>query len=901
MAAISDKDCIIQNFRLVWLDSEINAKDNNLGDSVVQLRHFVNTINIFTGADQCIDFLSDVLLEKVFMIVSGNLIQSLISLIHDIAQLSDIFVISDNQDLDEQSAKNWSKVRGIFSNVNHIHNLLEQAIRSCDLNNTPISFVSVDNALNTNIDQLDQSFMYTQILKEILFQIEYSEQSVHDFIVFCKHTFADNNSTLSEITKFENQYHLKSPVWWYTSKTFIYMMLNRVLRTQDVNTILKMGFFIYDLHQQIEKLHLTQFADKQGLVIVYRGQSLFNDQFKKLMESKGGLISFNSFLSTSEDRQVALAFAQSNSDNVGSVGILFQITVDTRISTTPYARIDEFTQYKAERELLLSMHSVFRIGDIEMSEDNKNLWIVNLKMTEDNDPLLNALTEHLRQETHGTTGWHRLGLLLIKLHKFDKAEEVYQMLLNQCMSDENEKAILFSHLGYIKQEQSDYIMATKFYDQELEILKRILPKFHPRIIDGYEKFGNLTMEFGEYSKAISVLEAVLRMKRNILPPDDPGLAHSYGNIGHAYEKMNDYPKALLAYEKALEIFKRTLPANHPTLAAVYNSIADVYNNVGEYTQALLLYQKALEIKQRILPSDHLTLAGSYNCMASVHFNRGEYSEALSYLETSMAIMQTSDTCNRSDLAACYGNIGSTYESLGEHSKALSFYEKSFQIQQECFQSDHPSVAHCYKKIGSIYDWMGRYSEALLFFEKALKIYQAALPPNHLDLAALYNNIGHVHKNMKQYSNALSHCQKALAICQATLPSNHPALLVSYHNMAKVYHSMKEHSKALVFYQKALEIQENSPAPNHIDLTTVYSSIAKLCMETHEYSQSLLFYKKALDIQQKILPPDHLDLAMTYNGIGTAYRKMGDPYSAIPFLQRFISIAGPYSNQFHSDT
>lgn len=51
MAAISDKDCIIQNFRLVWLDSEINAKDNNLGDSVVQLRHFVNTINIFTGAD----------------------------------------------------------------------------------------------------------------------------------------------------------------------------------------------------------------------------------------------------------------------------------------------------------------------------------------------------------------------------------------------------------------------------------------------------------------------------------------------------------------------------------------------------------------------------------------------------------------------------------------------------------------------------------------------------------------------------------------------------------------------------------------------------------------------------------------------------------------------------------
>lgn len=886
------KDCIMQNFRLVWLDSEINEENNNSCNSVVQLRQLVNTINRFTDTDECIDFLSDVLSEKVLMIVSNNLIQSIIPLIHDISQLSDIFIISDDQHRDEQLVKNSPKVKGIFSNVNDIHDSLQQAIRSCDLNSIPISFVSVDDPFNTNMDQLDQSFMYTQLLKEILFQIDYSEQSVQDYIVFCKDTFRDNNSTLSRVTKFENEYRLKSPVWWYTYETFIYMMLNRVLRTHDANTIIKMGFFVNDLHQQIEKLHSTQFADKQELLTVYRGQSLFKDNFRKLIESKGGLISFNNFLSTSEDRQVALAFAQSNSDHVDSVGILFQITMDTRTSTTPYARINEFTHYSDERELLLSMHSIFRIEDIEMSEDSKNLWIVNLKMTNDNDPLLSALTEHLRKETNGATGWHRLGLLLIKLHQLDKAEEVYHMLLGECMSDENEKAKLLNQLGYIKEEQSDYAMATQFYDQELEILERILPKYHPRIIDAYSKVGRLLMEFGEYSQAIAVSEAALYMQQNILPPDDPGLANSYRSIGYTYDQMNEYPKALSAYEKALEIFKKILPANHPTLANVYNSIADVYNRLGEYSQALSLYQKTLEIKQKVLPSDHYAVAESYNCMAYLHFNLGEYAKALSYLEMSMVIMHKHDTCNRSDLAACYGNVGCTYESLGEFSKALSFYEKSLQTQQQCLPHDHPHIAHCYTKIGSLHDWMGQHSEALLFFEKALKICQGILPPNHLDLAALYNNIGNLHKNMKQYSNALSYCQKALTICLAILPPNHPALLVSYHNMAKVYQCMDEHSEALVFYQKALEIQENTPASNYKDLATVYGSIAELYMKTHEYSQSLVFYNKALDIQEKILPPDHLDLAMTCNGIGTAYRKMGDPLSAVPFLERFISIVGP---------
>jgi hypothetical protein len=125
----------------------------------------------------------------------------------------------------------------------------------------------VSQASNQNLNQLDPSFMYTQILKEILFDIDYDE--------------------LNNITKFEQEYRLKKPILWYSYECFLYSMLNRALRKQEVNTIIKMGFFIQDLHQQIQQLNLQQFDDSQiQTLTVYRGQGLSREDFEKLQKNK---------------------------------------------------------------------------------------------------------------------------------------------------------------------------------------------------------------------------------------------------------------------------------------------------------------------------------------------------------------------------------------------------------------------------------------------------------------------------------------------------------------------------------------------------------------------------------------------------------------------------------------
>ena len=55
--------------------------------------------------------------------------------------------------------------------------------------------------------------------------------------------------------------------------------------------------------------------------------------------------------------------------------------------------------YQTEEEILFSMHSIFRIGQIEQIDENNRLWQVDLTLTNDNDPQLYALTERMREET----------------------------------------------------------------------------------------------------------------------------------------------------------------------------------------------------------------------------------------------------------------------------------------------------------------------------------------------------------------------------------------------------------------------------------------------------------------------------------------------------------------------
>jgi tetratricopeptide (TPR) repeat protein len=518
----------------------------------------------------------------------------------------------------------------------------------------------------------------------------------------------------------------------------------------DADLIIKLGFFIGDLHRQIEQLHKEQFADPSSnkSFSVYRGQGMDKKQFEKIITNKGGLLSFNCFLSTSKDHKVSLGFAQRTTTNADMVGVLFVMTINPAQSTTPFASVIDVGCYAGdEDEVLFSMHTVFRIGNITPMGENHRLFRVELTLTSDNDKDLRELTDRIREETFpDVEGWYRLGQVLLKMHQSEKAQQVYEILLEQ-ETEESAKAPIYNQLGRVKDEQGEYQEAIRFYEKALAIQQQSLPLNHPDLATSYNNIGVAYRKMGDYPKALSSYEKALAIRQQSLPPNHPHLASSYGNIGLVYENMGDYPKALSSHEKALAIQQQSLPPNHPDLASSYNNIGNVYAKMGDYPKALSSYEKALAIQQQSLPPNHPSLAMSYNNIGAVYVNMGDYPKALSSHEKALAIRQQSLPPNHPDLAMSYNNIGNVYAKMGDYSKALSSYEKALAIQQQSLPPNHPDLASSHYNIGLLNEKMGNNSKACSSYERAVRIGQKSLPSNHPHLRIYQEKLADIKKKL----------------------------------------------------------------------------------------------------------------------------------------------------------
>ncbi|CAM4821478.1 unnamed protein product [Rotaria magnacalcarata] len=290
---------MVQNFLLVWLDANIDERKEDYQKSLTQFRNIAVTVEPFTDVDQCVDYLTSIDDQKVYLITTASTGQTIVPLIHDIAQLDKIFAFCSNTDSHKAWAKEWSKVKDIYDSIQSICTQLTKVTQACDHDAIPMSFIpkremSEVASNRQNLHQLPPSYMYSIICKDIVLEIDDGDaKSINTLVIYCR----QQNISEIQINLLQSNYHQKSPVWWYTKPMFLYSMLNRALRMLDMEVMIKLGFFIRSLHLQLEQSHQEQSANFQQAFTVYRGQGLSQQDFQNLCDSKGGLPSFNNFLS----------------------------------------------------------------------------------------------------------------------------------------------------------------------------------------------------------------------------------------------------------------------------------------------------------------------------------------------------------------------------------------------------------------------------------------------------------------------------------------------------------------------------------------------------------------------------------------------------------------------------
>jgi hypothetical protein len=133
---------MVQNFLLVWLDTGIDEQNNNdCRNTIAKLRQVINTVHTFTDVDECVDFVTDIKEETIFIVVSGTFSTAIVPIVEDMLQVSCVYILCKNKCQYEQSALQWSKVKGVYTDITLIYNAVKQATQLCDQNMVSISFV----------------------------------------------------------------------------------------------------------------------------------------------------------------------------------------------------------------------------------------------------------------------------------------------------------------------------------------------------------------------------------------------------------------------------------------------------------------------------------------------------------------------------------------------------------------------------------------------------------------------------------------------------------------------------------------------------------------------------------------------------------------------------------------
>lgn len=174
-----------------------------------------NQIQHFTDANVFADFITNSAC-KIFWITDDEFGKYTVSLLHDLPQIYSIYIFDENQRND--LAVSCSKVQGNFSSLESIENNIVKEIEKIEKQFVAISVMGPVTyerlSDNIDIDKLDPSFMYSQLLKYIILDTDFDQREKDRAFASLNLYHTGNPATLSRIKDFVQKYTEHSPAWW---------------------------------------------------------------------------------------------------------------------------------------------------------------------------------------------------------------------------------------------------------------------------------------------------------------------------------------------------------------------------------------------------------------------------------------------------------------------------------------------------------------------------------------------------------------------------------------------------------------------------------------------------------------------------------------------------------------
>ncbi|CAF1679201.1 unnamed protein product, partial [Rotaria sp. Silwood1] len=554
-----------ESITLIWYDPYIGTYEDT--EKTKEQIRLINDYIIFCNDfEQCIGLIQLIHREKIFFITSGSTASEILPIISAFRQIDSIFIFCMRKNRYEYLLNEYSNIIGIYAHLDDLCQSIKEQIDLVHKQIQTFSFFDRHQKSTKDLSNDSAHFLWFQLFSYVIARLPRNQNAKQQMIQICKEYYRGNTKQMKLIYDFEKNYQSTDAIRWYSKQSFVYKLINKALRIEDIDLLYAFRFFIVDLSENLRREHEKILLSEEKVLNVYRGVKIDHEEFNKIKENQGKLISLNGYVSTSREKLLALHFATKSTKRMDVIPVLFHIQCDIKQidKNIIFADIVQFSDHPKEQEVLFDLNTCFKIESIEEKE---SLNIIKMIPSNKGQKITKDFIELTQKETEELSVSIVFGRLLCDLGKYDKSQKYFQQLLND--SNDEDRAWIEFNIGRALCLKGEWNEARKYYDRAYDRMMKTKP---------------------------------VRIKDS---------AHVLNNIGNILNRQGKYDEALNYYRQALKIRKKFYPIGHVHIADSLNNIGINLYLQGKHDEALDYLQRAWTIHENLYLSDHAVMATSF--------------------------------------------------------------------------------------------------------------------------------------------------------------------------------------------------------------------------------------------------------------------------------------------------
>jgi tetratricopeptide (TPR) repeat protein len=611
---------------LFWFDPNIGSREDT-EKTKQQLRRINDYVKFYTDLGQCVSCIQSINQEKIFLITSGSKASQLLPSVSSYPQVDSIFIFCLKKEKWKYLMNEYPKIIGIYVNLNELCQSIQEQIDLVGKQIQTFSFFDQRQKATKGLSEESGAFLWYQLFNYVIARFPRNEHAKKQMIEMCKQYYRGNTKELKLIDQYTREYRSEDATRWYTKQSFVYKLINKAFRIGDVDLLYTFRFFIRDLTEALQHEHQQILSSEEEILTVYRGLKLDKEEFEKLKENQGKLISTNGYLSTSRLRSLALSFATKPTIRTDLISVLFEIKCNVKAigKSIAYGDIAQFSEYPKEKEVLFDVNACFQIESIEQEE---SMQMIKMNLSNEGEIITKSFIEQTQKETEEQSIVIVFGRLMCNIGQYDKSQKYFEQLLND--PNREDVAWIEFNIGRALDFKGEWKEARKYYDRAYDRMMNTNPV---RMKDSAYVLNNIGVNLvdqGHYDEALNYHQQALKIREKYYPSGHGDIAISLDNIGRILRRQGKYNEAFDYHQRALRMREEYYPSGHIDLARSLNNIGKVLKDQENYDEALDYYQQALIMREKYFPSGHVYVAHSLSDIGTCCEHQKKTKIALEY-------------------------------------------------------------------------------------------------------------------------------------------------------------------------------------------------------------------------------------------------------------------------------